>query len=80
VQEFLQITDVNQEHPRLDEVNGINFAKISFSGRTNSLPRNGFAFVAVENRQLLVIGGSDSVVNADSTLPPMDASVYTLEK
>ena len=80
VASVLSLSDVQQENPREVEINGLDYAKIGFSGTSSSGVRNGFAYVAENNKSLLVLAAGDSVTDAQETLPKMDASVYTLRK
>src|SRR6185437_910791 len=69
VGEVLGLSDLTQDPPRYEEINGIEYSKVTFAGRGNDVPRSGFAYVAVNNNVILVLCGADSVTATTDTLP-----------
>jgi hypothetical protein len=79
--EPLNLSDSHSDTGQVVEINGYDFAEITFSGNTdNHGTIRGFVFVAKDKRTLAVVSGYDSVPFADDSIPMMKASAYTFRK
>jgi hypothetical protein len=77
----LRVSDLIQENPVAIEINGLDYAKINFSGQSDQkLMRTGFAYVTIINKNVLVVSGDDQTTSAAESLPKLDASIYTFHK
>lgn len=80
VQEELALEDFTEDEPTFVEMNGFEFARIEFRGRTEDHTRHGFAYVAKEGRSLVTLVGIDWVPANEESLPALDAAVSTFTR
>jgi hypothetical protein len=77
---ILNLQDFKSVTPEEVDINGTEFAKVTFTGQIGDQDRNGFAYTAINGRILIMVVGHDSATVPDEALKEMDASVFSFQK
>lgn len=77
IQNEFGLADVTASKPRMEDLNGMYYARVDFKGKQGERRKAGVAYVAKVHGKMLVLVGADFVEQSEQTMPQMEAIVYT---